>query len=63
MIHWQIERDEDGRPVRLVWSSEWQRAMEAWARWDAQQDAEEEAKRSLPMPSMRKWLEERGGKP
>ncbi len=56
MIHWVIERDADGMPSRMLWSSADQRAGDQKMAQDAERIKTERARHALPMPAMREWL-------
>jgi hypothetical protein len=54
-MHWQIERDDKGEPVRLVW-------LGPGPIRSAHNDQLDQmiARNSLPMPAMREWAKARG---
>lgn len=57
MIHYALERNDDGTPARLVWSPQIQRETEARLARQAQERSERERRERLPMASMREWAE------
>jgi len=54
-MNWIIERDKDGKPLRMWWARELKAEKELQARLDAADRHNE-----LPMPAMREWAKKRG---
>ena len=57
MIHYVIERDEEGRPVSMSWSPVIQAAGDDWRRTQIEREAMAAKARALPMPGMREWVQ------
>jgi hypothetical protein len=60
MIHYLVERDHDGMPVRLVWSSAIQEKGEELHRSQREKELKMKLAALAPMPAMRKWAEDHG---
>jgi hypothetical protein len=55
-MSWTIERDKDGKPVRMWWAP----GADEYLRQQHRELEAAKMRARLPMPAMREWAKERG---
>lgn len=59
MIHFAVQRDASGMPVRLLWSSEIQRRIEQQVADERKRQKEEWDRAHRPAPWIEEWMKNR----